>query len=132
MFDQDQMKAGAAYLFRASPEDCLNSAMSYLSDKGYEIETRTESQVSMSRHSITSGMACLTLVVSLFTIGLALLVILALYFIKRRATVVALPAEEGLSRVAITWSNDAAKKVLEAWIAEEWGDRARPAGPRPV
>ena len=132
MFNQNQMKAGADYLFSATPTECLNSAMSYLSDKGYEIETRTENQVSMSRHSVTSGWACMSLIMALFTFGLALLLVLALYFIKRRATVVAMPDEEGLSRVTITWSNDEAKKVLDAWIAEEWGDRARPAGLRPV
>jgi hypothetical protein len=127
-----ELKAGADYLFSATPTECLNSATSYLSDKGYEIETRTEYQVSVSRHSVTFGWACLSLIMSLYTFGLALLFILALYFIKRRATVVALPDEEGLSRVTITWSNDAAKKVLEAWIAEKWGVRARPAGLTPV
>jgi hypothetical protein len=127
MAAQNQMRAGADYLFNASPEECLNSAMSYLSNQGYEIETRTENQVTMSRHSITTGFTCLVLIVSVFTLGAALLAFLVAYLIKRRATVVAMPAEEGLSRVTITWSNDYAKKALEAWIAAEWGERARPA-----
>jgi hypothetical protein len=121
------MRTGADYLFNSSPEECLNSAMSYLSNQGYEIETRTENQVTMSRPSNTPGMTCFLLIMSLFTFGVALLLLLVLYLIKRRATVVAMPAEEGLSRVTITWSNDYAKKALEAWIAAEWRDRARPA-----
>jgi hypothetical protein len=60
MFDDQPMNAGRDYLFRASPEECLNSATNYLSSKGYEVEIRTENQVSTTRHSITSGIACLT------------------------------------------------------------------------
>ena len=44
---------GAEYLFRGSPEECLDSAMAYLQNKGYQIETRIENQVSMSRPIFT-------------------------------------------------------------------------------
>jgi large subunit ribosomal protein L7/L12 len=119
---------GTDFLFRGSPAECLNSATSYLAGQGYEIEMRSETQVSMSRHSVTSGWGCFLLIMSLFRFGAALLALLALYFIKRRVTVVAMPAEEITSRVTVTWSNEEAKKVLDAWVAEELGSRARPWG----
>src|SRR5918999_3580530 len=113
--DEVQPAAGAKYLVRGTPEACLDSATSYLADKGYEIEMRNENQVSMFRHSLTPGIGCFLFIMSLFTFGAALLVMLALYWIKRRATVVALPFEDGLSRVTVTWSNAYAKKALDAW-----------------
>jgi large subunit ribosomal protein L7/L12 len=121
----DQALGGTDFLYRGSPAECLNSATSYLAGQGYEIEMRSETQVSMSRHSLTSGMGWLLFIMSLFTFGLALLALLALYLIKRRVTVVAVPAEEDSSRVTVTWSNEVAKKALDAWIAEELGTRAR-------
>lgn len=127
----EQRRAGRDYLFRATPEECLNSATAYFSAREYEIEIRTENSVSMFRHSLTSGIAFIIVIMALFTFGLALLALLVFYLIKTRATIVATPAEEGLSRVAITWSNEDAKKIVEAWIAEEWGSKARPWGPRP-
>jgi large subunit ribosomal protein L7/L12 len=119
---------GNDFLFRGSPTECLNSATSYLAGQGYEIEMRSETQVSMSRHSVTSGMGCFLLIMSLFTFGAALLGLLALYLIKRRVTVVAMSAEGNSSRVTVTWSNEEARKVLGAWVTEELGSRARPWG----
>src|SRR5215218_9005602 len=121
----DQGLGGTDFLFCGSPAECLNSATSYLASQGFEIEMRSETQVSMSRHSLTSGMGCFLPIMSLFTFGAALL---AFYLIKRRVTVVAVPAEENFSRVTVTWSNEEAKKALDAWIAEELGTRARPWG----
>jgi hypothetical protein len=114
---------GAEYLFRGSPEECLDSAMAYLRNKGYQIETRIENQVSMSRPILTRRWGCFVLIISLITFGAALLAIPAMYFIKRRVTMIAMPTEGGLSKVCITWSNKRAKKDLEALIAE-WGDMA--------
>jgi hypothetical protein len=113
---------GAEYLFRGSPEECLDSAMAYLRNKGYQIETRIENQVSMSRPVLTRRWGCFLLIMSLITFGAALLAILAMYFIKRRVTMIAMPSGGELSKVSITWSNNKAKKDLEALIAE-WGDK---------
>jgi hypothetical protein len=114
---------GAEYLFRGSPEECLDSAMAYLQNKGYQIETRVENQVSMSRPILTRRWGCFLLIMSLFTFGAALLAIPAMYFIKRRVTMIAMPSEGELCKVSITWSNNGAKKDLEALITE-WGDKA--------
>src|SRR5215203_146167 len=114
---------GAEYLFRGSPEECLDSAMAYLQNKGYQIETRVENQVSMSRPILTRRWGCFLLIMSLFTFGAALLAIPAMYFIKRRVTMIAMPSEGELCKVSITWSNNKAKKDLEALIAE-WDDKA--------
>jgi hypothetical protein len=127
-----QPTAGAEYLFRGSPDECLDNAMSYLPDKGYQIEARTESQLTMSRPILTPAWGCIWLIASLFTFGVALLGILAMYWIKRRATVVALPSNNDLTKVTVTWSNTEAKKDLDAWIQEGLGARTRPTGPRPV
>ena len=114
---------GAEYLFRGSPEECLDSAMAYLRSKGYQIETRIENQVSMSRPILTRRWGCFLLIMSLFTFGAALLAIPAMYFIKRRVTMIAMPTEGELCKLSITWSNNGAKKDLEALITE-WGDKA--------
>jgi hypothetical protein len=114
---------GAEYLFRGSPEECLDGAMAYLRNKGYQLETRIENQVSMSRPILTRRWGCFLLIMSLFTFGAALLAIPAMYFIKRRVTMIAMPTEGELSKVSITWSNNGAKKDLEALITE-WGDKA--------
>ena len=114
---------GAEYLFRGSPEECLDSAMAYLQNKGYQIETRIENQVSMSRPIFTRRWGCFLLIMSLFTFGAALLAIPAMYFIKLRVTMIAMPTEGELCKVSITWSNNGAKKDLEALITE-WGDKA--------
>jgi hypothetical protein len=114
---------GAEYLFRGSPEECLDGATAYLQNKGYQIETRIENQVSMSRPILTRRWGCFLLIMSLFTFGAALLAIPAMYFIKRRVTMIAMPTEGGLCKVCITWSNNGAKKDLEALITE-WGDKA--------
>jgi hypothetical protein len=127
-----QHSSGAEYLVRGTPEECLNSATSYLSDRSYEIDVRTETQVTMSRPSLTPGWGFFFLIMGLFTFGAALLGILAMYWIKRRVTVVALPSNDDLSQVTVSWSNDEARKVVEGWVREELGTRARPAGPRLV
>src|SRR3954453_3893453 len=123
------MNLGRDYKFRSSPEECLDSAISYLVDKSYSIETRTETEVSMFRRSITPDWVLVILIVSLFTFGVPLLGLLVLLFYKRRITVVARPLRGGASLATVTWSNEKAKRSLEAWIEVEWRDHARPWRP---
>jgi hypothetical protein len=123
------MNFGKDYKFRSSPEECLDSAISYLVDKGYRIETRTETEVSMFRRSITPDWVLVILIVSLFTFGISLLGLLILFFYKRRITVSARPLRGGASLATVSWSNEKAKRSLEAWIEVEWNDNARPWRP---
>jgi hypothetical protein len=127
--DGNPMNVGKDYILCGSPGNSLDSVTSYLADKGYGIETCTENKVSMCRHSITAEWVLVILTVSLFTYGAALLGLLALYFIKSRVSVVARPVRAGASLVTLTWSNQYAKRALEAWLNVEWGDKARPWRP---
>jgi hypothetical protein len=123
------MNFGRDYKFRSSPEECLDSAISYLVDKSYRIESRTEAEVSMFRRSITPDWVLVILIVSLFTFGVPLLGLLVLFFYKRRIIVVARPLRGGASLATVSWSNENAKRSLEAWIEVEWRDNASPWRP---
>jgi hypothetical protein len=125
----DPMNVGKDYIFRGSPSESLDSLTSCLIDKGYGIKTRTENKVSMCRHSITPDWVLAIFIVSLFTYGTALLSLLALYFIKRRVTVVASPLRGGTSLVTVTCSSGYAERALEAWINVKWANKARPWRP---
>jgi hypothetical protein len=122
----NSMNLSKYYRFRSSPEECLDSATSYLADKGYRIETRTENEVSMFRRSITPEWVLVVFIISLFTFGAPLLGLLALFFYKRRIAVVARPLRGGASLVMLTWSNEMAKRNLETWFEAEWSEDARP------
>lgn len=123
------MNLSKDYRFGSSPEECLDSATSYLVDKGYRIETRTENEVSMFRRSITPEWVLVLLITSLFAFGAPLLGLLVLFFYKMRITVLARALRGEASLVTLTWSNERAKRDVETWIEAGWSEDARPWRP---
>jgi len=97
-------------------------------NKGYSIDSRTETSVELSRSpEVSAGMGCLIALSVLFTVGLSLVaLILVLVFFKWKATIIAAPGPGGETRLTANSPIEATRKTLQNWVEEELGDRAKP------
>ena len=116
------------YLVDMPPSECLDSATRYMVNKGYSIDSRTETSVELSRNpEIGAGLGCLILLSVLFTVGISLVVLfLVLIFFKWKATIIAAPGPGGETRLTANSSIEQTRKTLQNWVEEELGDRAKP------
>ena len=114
------------YLVAASPEECLNSAALYMVDKGYAVDSRDNSTMTLSRRpELGGGFIAIVLIASLFTFGVALAALAFVYLIKWKVTVLALPGEGRQTRLAVNGSHPKAERTLKAWVTEEFRGRVR-------
>jgi hypothetical protein len=122
------------YIVSATPEECLNRASSYLLAHGYSIDNRTENSATFSRNpefKFSAFDACLWAILILISVGFAVvlaLLLVALGIWKWKATVMAVPAPDGQTRLTVGGSNPKVEDTLKAWIAEEF--REEQAGRR--
>jgi hypothetical protein len=118
------------YIVNATPRECIQSGTAYMVNEGYTVDTQTDMTVALSRVGQPKGVGCclLLLIATVITVGIALVVLLVAYHLdKWRATIVAVPAADGRTRLTINGSHSQPRKSLEAWVKQEFGAQAVPA-----
>ncbi len=116
------------YLAELTPNECLDSATRYMVNRGYSIDSRTDTTLGLSRSpEIGCGGVALWSLLTLLTGGLAAIVfVLILVFGKWKATVIAVPIADGKTRLTASGSGKEITKTLQEWVREELGERAKP------
>jgi hypothetical protein len=122
-------KAAMNYIVDATPRECIQSGIVYMVNEGYTVDTQTDTTVTLSRVGQPEGVGCclLLLVATVLTLGVALVILaLAYYLDKWRATIVTIQDSDGRTRLTINGSHPQPRKSLESWVKQEFGARAVP------